>query len=339
MTSKEFARLLGVSQSMVSRALSDSPMVSRENRDFIKKKALELGFELNRQAQSLRTKRTGTVGILFPEHFKSMSGNPMLAHLYDHMQREMIKNHYDVMTVYERKNDGIGSTVFERIIKQRKIDGLITLRYDLSDSEIELLRRYKFPCVTLLNSGEMREDLHYCVNDDDYAGYAAGAFLGQFADYTPLFLGVDEEMTATSKRLAGFKRGLEECGRTLGKNGVIYCKLSYASASAAIEAVLPRLKKRKTAILAHNDMIGLGALNACTQGGVPVPGQVQIIGVDDIPMASWVLPRLSTMHTDIEHMIPDTCSLLLDLIAGKKLPRVRNLYKPRLIQGGTTLPA
>ena len=101
MTSKEFAEIIGVSQSTISRALNNSSQISVERREFIQKKAEEYGFVLNSQARSLKTNRTGTVGILFPKHFIGMSSNLGLAHLYDLVQAELSKYDYDVMVVYD----------------------------------------------------------------------------------------------------------------------------------------------------------------------------------------------------------------------------------------------
>lgn len=132
MTSREFAKLLGVAQSTVSRALNNSPQVSEKRRAHIRMKAAEYGFELNSQAQGLRTNRTGTVGILFPRQFKSMNENPMLTHVYDRVQKELIASDYDVMTIYDY-DAGDKVSAFERIIRRRKVDALITLRPGLSE--------------------------------------------------------------------------------------------------------------------------------------------------------------------------------------------------------------
>ena len=81
LTSKEFAKMLNVSQSTVSRALSGSNQVSEETRRYISQKAEEVGFVLNSQAQSLKMKKSGTVGILFPSYFESLSKNMMFTYI------------------------------------------------------------------------------------------------------------------------------------------------------------------------------------------------------------------------------------------------------------------
>ena len=119
MTSIEFAKMIGVSQSMVSRAMNDSPLVSSEKREYIKKKAMEYGFVLNSQAQSLRTKRTGTVAILIPEHFKGMSISIGLACFYDAIEKELVKYGYDIMVIYDKYRDARWHSVWSRKEGQR----------------------------------------------------------------------------------------------------------------------------------------------------------------------------------------------------------------------------
>ena len=89
MTSKDFAKLIGVSQMAVSRALNNSNLISEDKRLYIIQKAKEYGFVLNAQAKSLRTQHTGTIGILFPRQFEDMCTNMMLTHVYDCIQKEM----------------------------------------------------------------------------------------------------------------------------------------------------------------------------------------------------------------------------------------------------------
>lgn len=96
LTSKEFAKLLGVSQSTISRAMNDSDLVPEEKKRMIRQKAVEYGFVLNSQARGLKTNRTGTIGIIFPTHFVGMGTNLMIAHLFDLIQKELDRYNYDI---------------------------------------------------------------------------------------------------------------------------------------------------------------------------------------------------------------------------------------------------
>ncbi len=336
MTSKEFARLLGVSQSTVSRALNGSHLVPDDKKAFIRHKARELGFELNRQAQSLKTNRTGTVGILFQKHFKSMNENPMLAHLYDHIQRELIANAYDVMTIYDR-GDRDGLSVLERIVRRRKVDGIITFRSALSDSEAQLIQQSGFPCVSLLNVRRASADMHYCLSDIEHGGWLAGDFFGRFPDYVPMYLTMGEEPDNAELQCRGFRRGLAEHGVTLADGEIRRCDLSFSSAYAFASGMKETFRRHRTAILAYNDLIARGVAEALKDNGIAVPGTVQIIGMDDIPMSVWMRPHLSTLHVPVEEMVPVGCRMLRDLIEGRKDGEYTTSFQPRLVLRDTTV--
>ena len=141
LTSKEFAKLLGVSQSTISRAMNDSDLVPEEKKRMIRQKAVEYGFVLNSQARGLKTNRTGTIGIIFPTHFVGMGTNLMIAHLFDLIQKELDRYSYDIMPINDCNNSN-GISVLERIIRCRKVDGVILMRSGgLLPREKQLLTR------------------------------------------------------------------------------------------------------------------------------------------------------------------------------------------------------
>lgn len=337
MNSKELARILGVSQATISRALNDSPRVLPETKKRIVEKAKEYGFELNSQAQSLKTNRTGTIGILFSEHFRGMTATPMLAHFYDSLQHELIKYDYDIMLIYDYAPTS-GTSVFERIIRRRKVDGLITIRTTLRDREMSLIRENNFPCVFMLMTREIPGGPYTLYSDGEHGGNLAGRFLGAFADYEPVYVGFNGAEEESNRRCEGFTRGLAAAGRKLPAACRLSCPMTFEAGYAIAKEWIPTLSRRKIAVYTYNDLIALGIFNALQEAGVNIPGQVQIIGTDDIPQASWVTPKLSTLHVAVEEIVPDGCKLLTNLIDGHNVGHFKSSYEPRLILRDTTAP-
>ena len=297
MTSKEFAEIIGVSQSTISRALNNSSQISAERREFIQKKAEEYGFVLNSQARSLKTNRTGTVGILFPKHFIGMSSNLGLAHLYDLVQAELSKYDYDVMVVYDGEKQN-GLSTFERMIKIGKVDGFIIFRMESSKKDLELIKKYK--------------------------------------EYKSIYINV--KTSAESKtRLAGFKRGLKEHGVVMDKNAVWQSELSVKSAYECVISNQETVKSRKCAILAFNDTVALGALNACRDLGVKVPEDVQISGVGGLPIIAEIAPDLTTVNVFHERIASMGCEMLRSAIIHGAQEPIHTVIRPELILRGTTL--
>lgn len=336
MTSRDFAALIGVSQSTVSRALNNSSLVSEEKRRYIVQKAREYGFVLNSQAKSLRTQRTGTVGILFPKHFVSTTTNMMQAYLYDCIQKEMHQHGYDIMVVYYTPNTDDFSS-FERIIRNRKVDGFLVLRMELSDTEMQFIEDHQVPCVFLMNAGtKVRHNLNYLFSDSERGGYEVGRYLGAFTDFQKIFVTICEEHEDAVRRLEGYRRGLKSRGCELPEENILAC---YLGIDAAYQCILEHhalFDGKKSAIFAYNDMLALGIINACKHLGYQIPEQVQIIGMDDIPLSTQLHPTLSTLHVDVEEMVPKSCQLLIDLIDQKDV-HIQEWLPPKLIPRETTL--
>lgn len=334
MTSKEFAKIIGVSQSMISRALNNSNQISAERREFIQKKAKEYSFVLNSQARSLKTNRTGTVGILFPKHFIGMSANLGLAHLYDLVQKELSKYDYDVMVVYEGdKNNGLST--FERMIKIGKVDGFIIFRMESSKKDLDLIKKYNVPCVYLLHAGKFGS-YDSCLSDCEYSGYLVGKHYGKYKDYKSIYLNV--KTSAESKtRLVGFKRGLKECNISLGKEAILQSDLSVKSAYDCIINNREMIRSNKCAIFAFNDMIAIGVLNACRDLGLKVPVDVQIAGVGGIPICLEISPKLTTVNVFHDRIAAMGCEMLRSSIDHGTQEPIHTIIKPELVLKGTTL--
>lgn len=337
MTSKEFAKLIGVSQPTVSRALNNNPLVASETKEYILQMAKEYKFELNSQAQSLKTSRTGTIGILFPKHFISMNDNLMLAHLYDCIQQEMSPYDYDIMVIYYDRNSRDFST-FERIIRKRKVDGFLVLRMELLDQEMELIQQYQVPCVFMMNANaNIRENLSYFFSDSFYGGYLAGKYLGAFQNYHKMYITVSEEKDDAKRRFEGYCKGLEEMGCHLREEDILKCTISMQSAYECVSCCLELLKKRKTAIYTYSDLVAIGTVQALQQHHIAIPEQVQVLGMDDVPLSAMLHPSISTIHVSVEEIVPKACHLLLESIE-KNTVMKQEWIKPQLIIRETTLP-
>lgn len=316
--------------------MNNSDLVPEKKRKYIHQKAKEYGFVLNSHAKSLRTRRTGTIGVLFPKHFISMSANMMLAHLYDCIQKEMHNYDYDIMVIYYKpETDDFSS--FERIVRTQKVDGFLVLRMELSPAEMQLIEEYQVPCVFLLNgSSKISPHLNFLFSDSEYGGYVAGEYLGRFPDYQKLAFTLQLGREDAERRLTGYRKGLQAAGCRLEEEDILYCDLSIRSAYDCMIENRRRFDGKKTAIFAHNDTLGIGIINACRTLGYAVPEQIQLISMDDIPLAGMFRPALSTMHIAVEEMVPRGCKLLIDLIDKEDL-LIQEWIKPQLLLRETTL--
>ena len=283
MTSREFAELIGVSQATVSRALNGRSSVCEKTRIYIEKKAEEYGFVLNSQARSLKTSKTNTIGVLFPLNFDSLSKNLMFTHIFDQLQRELSRRSYDIMIVYDHDPE-MKSNTFERVIRSGKVDGLINFRPQLLQREIDLIEKFRIPFVSLHSALQESSMLHQLMIDEENAGFQIGAYLGGQDVSRYVYMAVDDEPPERSARLHGYMKGLASAGKALGEDSILTAERSSEAAYEAVMASSAMFCRERTGIFVYNDMMALGVLNALRELGVAVPDQVQVFGMDDIPL-------------------------------------------------------
>lgn len=334
LTSRQFAQMIGVSQATVSRALNGRDSVAEETRRYIEQKAEEYGFVLNSQARSLRTQHTGNIGVLFPLWFDSLSRNLMVTHIYDNLQRELLGRGFDIMVVGDYGASPGGA--FERVVKSRKVDALINLRPQLLPQEIALIEQNSIPFVSLHSARQGGSAFHQLILDEESAGEQVGRLLGQAAGDRFIYIAVDDKPPKEESRLRGFVKGLAACGQKLNEEDIIICPLSM---SAAREKTLEHARlftSSRASVFVYNDMMALGVLNALSELGVRVPEQVQLASVDDIPLASWLSPGLTTMRPPVDKMVCDGCDLLIRLIRGEEIAPATALYTPQMVTRETT---
>jgi DNA-binding LacI/PurR family transcriptional regulator len=334
-TSKELAKLAGVSQSTVSRALNDSPLISDDVKSEIKKLAKEYRFEMNSQAKSLRTKRTDTIGILFPRFFMNLSTNLYFTYLYDSLQVELSKYDYDLLVVYDSKNQAQLSPL-EKMIRRKKVDGFILVRPDLQPEEKEMLDSSDLPYVSIFSKNSDDEGTaKYTIKTYD-GGVLAGGFLAMHKEYSPLYFGSHFDTIDSSNRMNGFATGWSNGGRDASQIQTITCDMSIPN---AYQTVIQQVKlfSEKRVVYVYNDMIACGMLMALKDLSIRVPEQVQLISNDDIPLASWMTPQLSTLRFPTKQLIESACQRLVREIVSGKLENENLQLSPELVLRGTTL--
>ncbi len=332
MNSKELAKIAGVSQSTVSRALNNSPLISKEKREAIQQLALKYNFEFNSQARSLKTNRTGTIGILFPAYFQNLSNNLYFTFVYDTLQKELRKYDFDLMLIYDEPDKNENSPLL-RMIAKRKIDGYIFVWPDISEREADVLSQEHIPFVSIFGEPSIETDMPSFVMDSYDCGYLAGKQL--YRPNTKIFyLGVDRE--SSYRRRDGYCDALREAGM----EGDVTEIVTDMSVKAAYEAIRENaaLFREKASIYVYNDMMAVGVCRALRDSGIDIPGQVQVMGTDNIPMTEWFPEELSTIWTPTQPIIAAACAKLFQLINyySAQAKSACRCFKPKLLLRKTT---
>ncbi len=335
-TSVELAKLAGVSQSTVSRCLNDSPLVSDETKDRVKKIAEEYSFHFNTNARGLKTNRTGVVGYIFSEDFSGFANHYIQSDLYYRIRMQLLKHHMDLVPVFDDRMGDETSSI-EMSIGNRRYDALIFNRQSVSERVQTLLAETRIPHIFIYDTNECSQEPFMIAPLHSKIGYLVGKTFCE-AGYRNFV-----EITGPANRIdvknkhSGFSDALKEYGLQMPEKNILPTNYRLELAEQVTLAHLD-LFTPGTAVFAQNDMIALGALEAFKQSGIRVPDDVALIGMDNVVMGRWFHPQLTTVAIDYDQIIEMTTEWVLNVTA-KKAPKVyRRFLEGQLIVRDTFIP-
>jgi len=291
----ELARLAGVSESTVSRALSGSSLVSQATRERILALARVAGFSINQQARNLALGKSSTVEVIFPiesgtlQHVSDPFFVDMLATLTD----QLAAHGYDVLLTKSAPWDA------ERpgcAYLGGRSEGVIFVGQGRHRGEIRDFARAHGPVVTW---GALDRTTDHCVvgSDNVGGGLLATRHLLSLARRSIIFLG-DRDLPEIDQRFEGYARALQAAGLPVHDDHALSAPFDIAGARKAT-APLVDMFPGFDAIFAASDMIALAAIASLRDAGIRVPKDVSVVGFDDIPAGAHISPALTTIRQDI----------------------------------------
>lgn len=323
-TSHDVARLAGVSQPTVSRALRDDPRVSAETKRRVRDAANLLGYVPSDAGRALSSGRTRRIGLLLTD-----LSNHFYSHIISPIHRELESQGYQLMLHAE---DADTELVAERLIGNG-LDGVI-LATTAVDSVVPLrLRDRRLPFIYFNRTASV-------VDADATVVSATRGFeeaVRRAADLghrrIGAVLGPENTSTAASREVA-LRAALAGHGLALVPELVRRGPFDTAAGDAATTSLLS-LAEPPTAIFCGNDVIAYGTLNAARRLGVEVPGDLSVIGFDGLPAAGWEIIDLSTIAYDLAEMAAEAARLIVHRVENQDAPLVRTEFDTRFVQRHT----
>lgn len=331
----DIARVAGVSHTTVSRALRESPLISEGTRERIQRLAEEMGYTPNAIAQSLQMRRTSTIGLVV-----TSIGDPFLSDVVKGVEEVARAANLSVFLSASHNNPDQEMVVIETF-HRRRVDGILVASSRLTDDYQERIARIQVPTVLINSQAESQDGLLHWVAVDDYEGAKlAVEHLLQLGHRAIGYLGVGSRPKSTRQRLEGYRSSMAAAGIVCSDAWIMITPGDEASLDedvAAGQAALPHLfASGVTALFCSNDMIAIGVLMACQERGIVVPRDLSVVGFDDIKMAGYVLPALTTVHQPKVQLGRLAAQVMLDLL--KNHPGRSHMLSPMLIQRTSTAP-
>jgi DNA-binding LacI/PurR family transcriptional regulator len=297
-TSFDIAYEVGVSQSTVSRALRNSPLVKEETRRRVQDAARRLNYQVDQRAAGLRSQRSRTLAVLLFEDPTSDDSqiNPFFLSMLSSITRAAAGSEYDVLLAFQQLSDDWHM----RYEVSNRADGIILLGYGDFRSYREKLEHLELAGAHYIIWGpaEVGKPSHAMCSDNAAGAADATRHLIGLGRRRIAFLGTaDSGYPEFRQRFRSFQAVLREAGLETGGD-LQYDAGNLESAGHAAAIRLLDSGKCFDSVLAASDLIAVGAIRALTERGLRIPQDVAVVGFDDIPAASYVRPSLTTVRQD-----------------------------------------
>ncbi len=301
---RKISELAGVSVATVSRVLNNPSTVSEETRNRVIQVIEEMNYVPNSIARSLTTNRTSTIGLIIPNIL-----NPLYPSIAKGVEDVFYKKGYNILlsnTEYDAKRE---KACIEMLLS-KKVDGLIICSSALKNTEFNIITKQKVPFVLL---GDYVEDSDINVVYTDYllGAYMATTHLIKAGYKTIAHISGPMNRRVSIEKLEGYKKALCESGYKYDDEYVITGNNQIDGGHLALKKILKK-KGKPDAIFVANDLMALGAIEAIKVAGYTVPGDIAVVGFDDIDVASLVEPKLTTITHPVYRMGLTAARLLLD---------------------------
>lgn len=324
------ARLVGKSTATVSRALNNKEGVSREVREMVLEACARLGYMPNSSARALRRNRTDIVGAVIPT-----LNNSIYARMLESLQRRLAAEGIGLLHTTSAY-DVEAETAQALTLVERGVQGLVMVGGRHQERLIRVLSANNIPYVsTYVHASECGGG---AVGFDNMrATYQLVDFLVQLGHRRfALITGVTKDNDRVEARLRGIRARLEEAGIALDPELVTQSRYTIEGGYSAMKALAERID-RFTALVCGSDVLAVGALSACRELGIAVPGQLSIVGFDNLEVSEHTVPPLTTINVPANDMGTRAAELLIDSIRNGRPPGNIAL-KTNIILRGTTAP-
>jgi len=325
-TINDVATAAGVSVATVSKAVNGRYGIAPATAARVLKIVQELGYESSLVASSMRSRKTGVIGVLIADF------EPFSAEILKGVGAELRDSHYDLLAYagsHQQQGPGWERRSLQRL-SGTLIDGAIIVTPTVVSAAADIP-------VVAIDPHAGRADLPTVESDSFSGARQATQYLIELGHTRIGFIGGRPDLRSAALRDAGYRRALADAGilfdPALVRNG------QYLQETAREPAMsLLRGPRRPTAVFAANDLSGIATLEAAAELGLDVPGDLSVIGFDDIPEASQMTPPMSTIRQPMQTLGAVAARMVVGLLAGEQPETMHILLPTRLIPRATTAP-
>jgi DNA-binding LacI/PurR family transcriptional regulator len=335
-TMRDVAQLVGVSVQTVSAVVNDKPGISNETRERVAIAIDQLGYSPYSVARSLRTRRTNTIALIVSD-----IDNPSFSAIASAAEDYVHGFGYSLV-VYNTRDSVERESSYIRTAIERWVDGVLFVATQDQLTSLDRLREMGIPSVAIDRMPEGYEWPAVTL-DNVKAGQLATEHLIELGHRTIAHIGGPQRLRLARERLHGYQVALDRWGLASGP-------VAFSESWACEEGyqIMRRLLEKPaqasqtgtpTAVVCSNDRMAIGAMLAISEAGLRVPEDISVTGLDDIEVAAFYTPPLTTVRQSFSELATQGVKLLLALINGEPPERLQIVLQPELVVRESTAKA
>lgn len=326
-TLKEIAERVGRSVTTVSRALAGYDDVSEATREKVRQVARELGYEPNVVARQLQRRRTDTLALILPT-FGPRFSDPFFSEFLTGVGNEAARYGFDLLVSTRSPGEEEKETYLKNI-RSRRVDGFIIVRTRRHDPRIALLLEHNYPFAAF---GRVEGNNKFpLVDEDSELGISLAVnHLIELGHTRLACIAAPSDLMLAYYRLKGFMNALEAHGLSVDESLIIEGNLTQQAGREIGGRLLDR-PNPPTAIVACNDLMALGAMSAALERKLIVGKHISITGFDDVPLAEYAHPPLTTIHQPIYRIGTMVCEMLIKVLKEEETAGQQIILQPSLV--------
>ncbi|MEZ4862003.1 MAG: LacI family DNA-binding transcriptional regulator [Caldilineaceae bacterium] len=325
---QDVADSAGVSLSTVSRALADSERVKLETRQRIQQLAQEMGYVPNAIARGLATNRTYTLGVVVRD-----IADPFIAELVRAIDKIVCALGFTLLLINSDANSQ-QELVAIKELRQKRVDGIIVPDMVTDDQTLPQLEQMGIP-VVLIN----RKHYPFTVGTDNVAAARLGMnYLLALGHTRIAYIGNSALREDDADRRMGYEQALRQRDLMPDPALIIHPQVSAPQSGTVGFDKLFTLDEPPTAIFCFDDMTALGVISRANAAGVRIPEQISVMGFDDIALAPFFSPPLTTIAQPKEEIARLAVEMTFNLLDQNELPANRALAGKLVVRNSTAAP-
>jgi len=308
---KDIAKAAGVSHSTVSRALRGSPLVKAETKVRLQQLAREMGYSPDARAQSLVMGQSRTVGVVV-----TTISDPFAAEVVQGIENSAHDEAYTVILCNSNAEPEREIAAVE-MLRSKRVDAVIVTSSRIGALYLDHLERIGVPIVLINNHSEHSGRYTYSISvDNQNGGFLATLHLIKRGHRRIAYVSRPSDHRSNREREAGYRQALHSA-RIPFDPALIVPSSGRVDGGERVMPALMGVQEPPTAVFCYNDLTAIGLLKAARQAGLVIPRDLAIVGFDDILLASYVCPPLTTVAQPKLEMGQKAMQMALDLISSK----------------------